>query len=67
MCFADGYCMSESETWYLGRKNFRKRQCQVDCISNNNVFCVHVQQVMTVTTEEVQICFVEETPFPKHF
>ena len=32
----------------------------MDCISNNNVFCVHVQQVMIVTTEEVQTFFVEE-------
>ena len=31
------------------------------------MFCVHVQQVMTLTIEDVQTCFVEENPFPKQF
>ena len=65
VCLFKGEVKFELGTW--GGKIFGKRQCQVDCISNNNVFCVHVQQVMTVTTEEVQTCFVEENPFPKHF
>ena len=39
----------------------------MDCRLNNNVFCVHVQQVMTVTIEEAQTCFVVENPFPKQF
>ena len=39
----------------------------MDCRLNNNVFCVHVQQVMTVTIEEAQTCFVEENLFPKQF
>ena len=39
----------------------------MDCRLNNNVFCVHVQQVMTVTIEEAQTCFVVKNPFPKQF
>ena len=39
----------------------------MDCRLNNNVFWVHFQQVMRVTTEEVQTCFVKENLFQKHF